>query len=189
MNTRNLWTQSGLAAAAALLLASLAIAPAQAGFSTCDPSIAALVENTQDCTIHDTYTQDFLETDPMTVNDDGGFFGFEDWEYLQKDDDLDAQSGTWMVAGDLWDDISHLLLVFKSGNVTLVGYLADTGATQGDWDTPFQQPDFEVRNPRDVSHLTYYVRGTVVDIPESSAFFLMLMGLVGLVVARRRTAN
>lgn len=185
MNIRNLWTQPGLAATA-LLLATLAVSPAQAGFTNCDPSIAALVENTQDCTIHDTYTQDFLETDPMTVNDDGGFFGFEDWQYLQKDDDLEALSGTWMVAGDLWDGISHLLLVFKSGNVTLVGYLADTGATQGDWETPFQQPDFSVRNPRDVSHLTYYVRTRVVDIPESSGFLLMLMGLVGLVVARKR---
>ena len=191
MNTWNFWLKSG-AAAAVLLSGSLFMSAAQAGIVDCHADTLPLVTNTVDCE-KSSETQDFL-TDPMTVNTEA-FFGFSDWEYLDKTDYADdqGQSGTWAVDPSIWDDFTELLLIFKDGaGTTLLGFLADDGATGGTWQSPFREPEFDMnpdRKIKDVSHITHYVRGTVVDIPESSAFFLMLMGLVGLVVARKRTLN
>ena len=152
----------------------MATAPAQAATLTCPSNIADNVTGTSSCEYSDTATQDFLETDPITVNAEG-FFGFEDWSFVGKigDDpegefltgDGEGLSGEWSVDSAAFDMFSDLMLVFKSGNnTTLVGYLLD--AASGTWTSPFENPPFDIRNTRDVSHISLYGRMKDAPPPE-----------------------
>ncbi|MEJ2591015.1 MAG: PEP-CTERM sorting domain-containing protein, partial [Candidatus Thiodiazotropha sp.] len=81
-----------------------------------------------------------------------------------------------------------IMLVFKGGDeTTLAGYLLDGQSTSGTWMSPFRSPDFDVRNVKDVSHISFYGTGTSASaaVPEPSALMLMSLGLAGIGVARR----
>jgi hypothetical protein len=163
---------------------------AQAGVIPCQPESLPLVTNTSDCE-KSSANQDFLNTNPMTVNQEA-FFGFSDWAYISRTEmsDGQGQSGSWSVNSNLWDSYSDLLLVFKDGkDTTLLGYLAVDGATNGTWESPFREPEFDF-NPdnkiKNVSHVTYYARGVATSLPESSGLLLLALGLMSLVVVRRR---
>jgi aryl sulfotransferase len=77
---------------------------------------------------------------------------------------------------------------FKDGaDTTLVGYLANSGATSGTWTSPFTDPLFPGFNePRDVSHISYYGRGTPTEIPEPSLLMLLMLGLGSVALGRLR---
>lgn len=160
----------------------------QAGVIACQPGTLPLVTNTVSCE-KGAATQDFLNTNPSTVNQEA-FFGFTDWTYLTRNDLGEGQSGQWSVDSSIWNQYSDLLLVFKSGkDTTLLGFLVADGATGGSWQSPFREPEFDF-NPdhkiKDVSHITYYVRGIATSVPESSSILLLGLGLISLLVMRRR---
>jgi hypothetical protein len=171
---------------------------AEAAIIGCSAAIAGRVATAGACQVSTIATQDFLNTSPMTVNGDGGFFGQTDWSFLGKDENPGKQSGGFDVtdfAGS--DTYGAWMLIFKSGNGTfLTGYLLDATQWTGTWTTPF-----ETTNPRgkitlkDVSHISYYARGTApldpfpdpaVGVPAPASFALLGAGLLGLAAVRRR---
>lgn len=129
-------------------------------------------------------------------------FGFSDWLFDAKDDDLDGVnagpnslsltligdvlSGTWSIASNAFSIYSDIMLVFKDGNGspnTYVGYLLNS--TSGGYTTPFTNP--ANGNPKDISHVSIYVRGNGTTIVSEPAMLgLLSLGLLSLVIARRR---
>lgn len=126
------------------------------------------------CTISDA-EQDFLNTDPITVNDPPGFFNETNWVFGGKigvntgyNGEGEGVSGTYDVTGVVNTALTKVLAVFKDGNgTTLVGYLLDpVNGLSGDWSSPFVEPpfDFPGSSPKDVSHISIYT----ADCPEGS---------------------
>jgi hypothetical protein len=202
------------AIAATAFLAVAAWSPAQSAvFTSCvgtDPvyDISGKVSGATACTISDA-TQDFQNTDPITVNDPPGFFNITDWFFhgkigtanLAGTGTAGGQSGTFDLSG-LTGLGGTVMLVFKDGGgTTLVGYLL--GSLSGTWDSPFTIPPFVNANgssPKDVSHISVYSFGDDPDdcvpgdtrpecnppVPEPGTLGLLGLGLLGLGLSRRR---
>lgn len=170
-------------------------AQAQAGTVDCLSSTAALVSNTQDCELSTSANQDFLNS--MTVNQEA-FFGFNDWELIKKNESpANGQSGSWSLDSSVWDLYTSVMLIFKSGSgTTLVGYLVKDDFTSGSWSSPFRYPQFSgpgmadkkgnAKNPKAVSHISFYGRGEATDVSEPNGLLLLGLGLLALVGIRRR---
>jgi hypothetical protein len=182
-----------------------------AALVTCSATTLGLVEHASACQRSTTEDQDFLNTNPTTVNSEA-FFGYADWAFLKKDDPLaNGQTGTWSLSSDAWSNYANIMLIFKDGNdTTLLGFLLTPTFTSGDWDSPFTVAEFGVglcgydkngqpKEPncdkiKDVSHVSYYGRGTPsgeeppppTRVSEPSALLLMLLGFAGLAFARRQ---
>jgi hypothetical protein len=167
------------------LLASLAFS-AQAAVIDCPTGYLQLVSNTNACQYSSQATQDFLNTNPMTANAEG-FFGYTDWSFITKDDDVESASGTWSLDAPKWSAFEEIMMIFKSGRgTTLVGYNINFGATGGTWASPFSATLFELRNTRDVSHISFYGRSSV-PVSEPSLLILLLLGLGILALSRLRS--
>lgn len=187
----NMWNRLlALPLAALALVGVLLCNSAQAGVIACHPTSLTLVTNTVDCE-KSSATQDFLNTNPITVNAEQ-FFGFNDWVFLDKNDLADnaGQSGNWAVNPAIWDDYGYLMLIFKDGaGTTLLGYLAADGVSSGTWSSPFREPEFDMQPDnkiKDVSHISYYVRGAVTKVPDTGSIVLILIGLAFLGLSRMR---
>ena len=185
----------GSALLATGVASTLVTAPANAATLTCSPSVASKVTGTTGCEYSTTADQDFLNSNPMTVNAEE-FFDFTDWAFGGKIGQNSGyagqgsgQSGTWNISSvfqNTWDDV---MLVFKSGNnTTLTGYMLADNVTSGSWNSPFLQPG---KDPKDVSHISVYYRtgepnNPPAAVPEPAS--LMALGLVGsgMFFARRR---
>ncbi len=76
-------TLLGSAALATGMTLAATIMPAQAATLACPAATAAKVTGSSMCEISNTATQDFLNTNPITVNQEA-FFGFTDWEFAEK---------------------------------------------------------------------------------------------------------
>ncbi len=140
-------------------------------FASCvgaDYDISGLVSGAVDCTISDA-EQDFLNSDPITVNETPGFFGYEDWMFVERGEGANSGaeggSGTYDFTEDLMANYKYMA-VFKDGNgTTLVGYLLESGTDSITWTTPFLNPPFTFNgapNGKDVSHISIYKR----EVPE-----------------------
>ena len=156
-----------------------------------------------------TTNNDFLN--PLQVNIDGIFGG--GWTFASKDDDLNGtdevaidigftitgglQSGNWSVDSDFFTNYSELLLVIKggTGNNTQPNYasylVTATDGTFGTYSTPFFNANGGgAGNPKNISHITAYVRGggTPAPVPEPSTFALFgaAFAMLGFVSYRSR---
>jgi hypothetical protein len=195
---------TALFAAAAFAAFSWGAASA-ATYTTCDPTTADDVTNTVGCEIS-SESQDFLNTSPITVNLDGGFFDFADWVFGGKvgvDDDYDGDgeglSGSFDLSSVAALIGKAVMVVFKDGaGTTLVGYMMSPGATTADWESPFHTPDFDVKNTKEVSHISVYYRecaqgsfGCPEDIvvPLPGALPLLAGGLIGAGAFLRRKSR
>jgi hypothetical protein len=95
-----------------------------------------------------------------------GFFGFSDWLFDGKWEGGSDSSGLFDFSGGSLagsytytggSDIADLLMLFKSGAGTnLVGYLV--AAANGSYASPFLPGAFQVRNTKDISHISVYYR-------------------------------
>lgn len=164
----------------------------------CTITIAAKVTPSDACETG-SGNQDF-KNDPMTVNTDE-MFGFDDWVFAQRDDDADGTdttdidigflisgdvvSGSWDIDSDFWSTYSNLMLVFKGGNTNYVGYLITEGAITGTYSSPLVKNSDQFY---DISHISAYVRGPSISIPEPGTLGLLGLGLLGLAIRRRNKA-
>ncbi|RUS96524.1 hypothetical protein DSM106972_087110 [Dulcicalothrix desertica PCC 7102] len=178
-------------------------APAHAAsFSTCTTSqfnIADNVTGTSSCQISNDFNQDFLNTNPSTVNQ-AGFFDLTNWEFGGKIGENSGyggtgsgQSGTWDISSVVQNSWNNVMLVFKSGQGTnLVGYKVTDGITSGSWISPFEQAafNFNSNGSRNVSHVSvYYTKGAkppVTSVPEPGTIVALSLYGGSILVSRRR---
>ena len=143
-----------------------------AGFNSCSGTgynISGNVLGAQNCTVSTDANQDFLNTAPMTVNANTGFFDKTNWTFGGKIDvdtgylgSGSGQSGTFNLSSVYASEWDKIMLVFKDGAGTyLTGYLLSDGVTSGTWTTPFQTSangsiyNFKGKT-KDVSHISVY---------------------------------
>ena len=170
------------------------------------PDVTSYVTGTSGCEFSNTLGND----NEADVNAEA-FFGFNDWTFVAKDNDLDGtdegdasaltitgnqQSGSWSILSMADTDY---MLIFKGGNLNntvpgaVIGYLLS--ATSGLYQSPLlNDSNF---NPRNISHVSLYSRDngggiTPPDpIPLPAAAWLLLSGIGGLGVMgwRKRRAD
>jgi len=177
---------------------------AAAATMTCTTAVSDVLSTHTGCEVTDGPSQDFLNTNPITVNGEE-FFGPDDWAYAGKYDidnsasDASApvlagtnvsQSGTMTILASLWADYGEVMAIFKSGNEPLTGYLLKAGDTVFSYDSPFLRTG---KNSRDISHVSLYGRGTggggggpLPGVPLPAAGWMLIAGLGGLAAVGRR---
>ncbi|MFC0132903.1 hypothetical protein CR105_13795 [Massilia eurypsychrophila] len=127
-----------------------------------------------------------------------GFFGSTNWTLntgnLQVEP-TNGELGTWAITTANFA-LNDYIIVFKDGQDTnLVAFLFNELFTSGVWSTPFTNPPFDVRNPKDVSHFTIAQRPGEIpctvncdpqEVPEPGNVALFSIGILGAAAALRR---
>jgi hypothetical protein len=151
-----------------MLVGSATFSSAQAATLGCPPNLDGKATGTFACEYSETANQDFLNPS-LTVNEEE-FFGSDKWEFIKRDEDTaeaTGQSGEWSFDPANWGKYTDIMLIFKDGaDTTLVGYKVTPELFNGTWDSPFENPPFDLRNTKDVSHISYYGTLYVPPVPE-----------------------
>jgi len=134
----------------------------------------------------------YLGNDSNSLTSALGGYGYSDWVQLDKYD-VDTSTGGGIITGSGWGGTSGMfsfsellnytgdyLIALKFGNVYST-FLSDSAANNWGWNT-----DYDGDNKYALSHLTVYTRGGT-SVPEASTIVLFGFGLLGLLVARRRS--
>ena len=161
----------------AIAASIVAMSPAHAATFGCPAGTADNVSGSSGCQYSNTATQDSVTpSKPLTVNQEG-FFGLTNWQFGGKIGDNagyggngSGQQGIWNIAQVFQPTWQNAMLIFKSGaGTSLVGYQLDKGVTSGTWTSPFEKLLFDVRNTKDVSHISvYFTGGSVTNTPVAS---------------------
>ena len=169
----------------AFAFALLAAGSASAATIDCPTNLDNNVSGATDCEYSETAAQDFLNTNPITVNAEA-FFGVTNWAFVTKwerPSGVSGQFGSFNFSAFAAEVTGQAMLIFKDGQgTTLVGYLISS--LSGTWESPFENPPFDVRNTKDVSHIALYTAPAAVPVP--AAGFLLVGALGGLAMLRRR---
>jgi hypothetical protein len=201
------FTSSATAFAAigsAIASSIVTVTPVHAATFGCPAGIADNVSGSSGCQYSKTATQDSVSPNkPLTVNQEG-FFGLTNWNFGGKIGETagfggagSGQHGIWNIAQVFQPTWQNAMLVFKSGaGTSLVGYQLDKGVTSGTWTSPFEKLLFDVRNTKDVSHISvYFTEGTTGSgggsseaVPEPTTMAGMAIAGAGLAAYRRRRA-
>ncbi len=160
--------------------------PTSATFTSCLPEMKTAVNGWDDCSVEDV-KNDVLNTDPTAVNRNPGFFGKEDWEFIEKRDKPGNQGSLPL---NYQPSFGQYLVVFKGGEESrIIGYSVKPGKVL-DWiKSPLYKADLTAA-PYDISHISIYGRGTPIDAPmsASTSFLGLLFGAMALVRRRLRKA-
>ncbi len=189
-------TYSAVKAFVLMSLLGIALAANASVVSCTAPGTMLLVDYASACQRSLSATQDFLNFTPTTVNQEA-FYGYTDWQFLKKDDPAgNGQTGVWSLTNNEWTQYSNIMLIFKDGSgTTLLGFALTPSFTNGNWSSPFTADEFtnlcdedDCNKIKDVSHISYYARGDIVHVSEPASLLLMLIGVLGLRIARRQIA-
>ncbi|WPF87794.1 PEP-CTERM sorting domain-containing protein [Cyanobacterium aponinum AL20118] len=144
--------------------------------------------------------QDFINTNPITVNE-AKMFEQTDWSFLSR---YNADTQSWGVEGNQGASItenkiegnwgfndlnsySQVAMLFKDGNGTaLTTYLLSS--TDGTFKNPFYNPSGSLVTEKEISHISFYVRGTSQPVPEPLTILGtgLALGLGGLFKSKQK---
>ena len=171
---------------------------ASAATVACTPTVSAALTTNIGCEVSTAASQDFTQSDPITVNAEA-FFGNTDWVFESKDNLADnVKSGTLTISSLLWSSYSQVMAIFKSGNENsdnyLVGFLLSPDDTSFDYTSPFFNQNGK---PKAISHISIYGRGDgddgdtggpvgAVPVPAGLPLLASALG-IGLFLRRRRS--
>jgi len=172
---------------------------ASAGVTTCYDTLnisstgTTIKTATSSITYDDAATVDSSQCDPYLGNTSNdltdvlGGYGYSDWVQLDKYD-VDDATGNGIITGTGWGGVSgtfsfsalagysgSYLIALKFGDVYST-FLSDSAATDWGWNT-----DVDGDSKYALSNISVYT------IPEASTIGLFGLGLLGLLVLRRRS--
>lgn len=176
--------------------------------------VLPLVAQAVPCSVEGTGVMPSIDcTDGSGSNDsedalnDNWFFGYNDWEELDKSNDagevnedwwtgdFTGTEGSFTLNSSIWSEYDHIAVVLKDGgaydindpnyleipSVSWSAYLLPVGVLEYEWLYGYGSNG----QLKELSHATLYA-GTTAPVPEPATMLLFGTGLIGLVGARIR---